>query len=76
VLVKSNELAKRLYATSYLIATIYVGLGQKEQAFEYLEKAYEERSNWLVYLKVEPIFDSLRSDQRFTALLEKVGLQK
>jgi hypothetical protein len=49
-------------------------LGEKEQAFEWLEKAYEERSSALVYLKVDPSFDSLRDDPRFTDLLRRIHL--
>jgi Tfp pilus assembly protein PilF len=54
------------------IALIYLGLGEKDQVFAWLEKAYRERSNYLIYLKVEPLVDSLRPDPRFTALLNKV----
>jgi len=60
---------------SYYKASIYAGLGQKEQALEWLEKAYDERSDLLVYLKVDPIFDSrLRSEPRFGKLLQRMGL--
>jgi hypothetical protein len=51
-----------------------VALGGKDQAFESLERAYEERSGWLSRLKVDPIFDGLRSDPRFTNLLRRIGL--
>jgi TolB-like protein/Tfp pilus assembly protein PilF/class 3 adenylate cyclase len=60
-----KELSTRPYVSSYQIALIYTGLGEQDQAFEWLEKAYEERSDLLVYLKVEPRLDSLRSDPRF-----------
>ena len=53
----------------------HIGLGQTERAFELLEKAYAERSGLLVYLKVEPIFDPLRSDARFEDLLRRMGLE-
>ena len=60
---------------SYYKASIYAGLGEKEQALEWLEKAYDERSDLLVYLKVDPIFDSrLRSEPRFGKLLQRMGL--
>ncbi len=74
-----KDLKKRLkrgYVPSFNLAILYMGLDEKESAFEWLEKAYQERSSWLVSLKVEPILDGLRSDPRFTALLEKVGLEK
>jgi tetratricopeptide (TPR) repeat protein len=54
---------------AYYKAMICAGLGQKEQALEWLEKAYDERSNLLVYLNSDPIFDGLRSDPRFQKLL-------
>ena len=57
------------------MAIIYVGLGEKDEAFAWLEKAYEEHNASLPFLKVDPIFDSLRSDSRFTALLKKMGLE-
>ncbi len=56
------------------IATIHAALGEKDLAFEWLQKAYEDRSGWLVYLKIDPMFDPLRSDPRFTDLLRRVGL--
>ena len=55
-------------------AVVYVGLGDKEQAFAWLEKAYEERTNFLAYLKVQTTFDPLRSDPRFADLVRRVGL--
>jgi TolB-like protein/Tfp pilus assembly protein PilF len=69
-----EELSKQRYVSSYHIALIYTGLGEKDRAFEWLEKAYEERSDLLVYLKVEPRLDRLRSDPRFTRLLHRMGL--
>ena len=76
VLDELKERATRSYVPPYRIATVYNGLGEKDQAFEWLERAYEERSGSLVFLKVDPMFDNLRSDSRFTALLKKVGLEK
>ncbi len=70
-----EELSKQEYVSPGLIALIYAGLGQKDQAFKLLEEAYE-RSDGLNYLKVDPEFDSLRSDPRFTELLKKIGLEK
>ena len=62
------------YATALGFARIYAGLGDKEQAFAWLEKAYEERSSGLYLLNVDPIWDSLRSDPRFNDLLRRIGL--
>lgn len=69
-----QELARQRHVSSSLMALIHTGLGEKDQAFEWLEKAYEQRSHWLAFLKVWPLFDSLRADPRFTALLKKIGL--
>ena len=57
------------------IALIHTGLSQTDQAFEWLEKAYENRSGALSTLKVDPKLDGLRSDLRFAALLKKMGLE-
>ena len=55
------------------ILLIYIGLGEKDKAFEWLDKAYEQREGWNIQLKVDPVFDSLRSDPRFQQMLDKVG---
>jgi TolB-like protein/Tfp pilus assembly protein PilF len=57
------------YAAPYGVARIYAALGQKDEAFRWLEAAYEQRANWMVIVKVDPGFDDLRSDQRFQELL-------
>ncbi len=74
VLGKLMERSKRQYVPSYWIAMVYVGLGDREQAFAWLERAYHERSSWLVWSKVEPRFDALRSDSRFSSLLSRMKL--
>jgi len=74
VLDKLNELSKRGYVSSYRIAAIYAGLHETEQAFEWLRRAYEERDAWLIWLRVDPVFDDLRSDRRFQELSKLVGL--
>ena len=76
VLNKLIELSKHSYVSPWGISLIYVGLGQKDQAFEWLEKAYDERDHWMSSLKVLPILDSIRSDPRFIALLKKMGFEK
>ena len=68
------ELNKTRYVTPAAMANVYVGLGDKEQAFVWLEKAYQERSNYVAYLKVFPILDPLRSDPRFQDLVRRIGL--
>ena len=60
-----------------MIATIYAGLGDKDKAFDFLEKAYQERSPDIPYfLKADLRIDNLRSDQRFQDLLRRVGLPR
>jgi hypothetical protein len=54
----------------------YISIGDKEKAFTWLERAFEQRSNCLSSLKVDPIFDSLRGDPRFQDLLRRVHLDR
>lgn len=70
------ELNKRRYVTPAALANVYIGLGNKDQAFVWLEKAFQEHSNYIAYLKVFPIFDPLRSDPRFANLVERAGLPR
>ena len=58
-----------------VIAWIYAGLGEKDLAFEYLEKAYEEKRLFMLWLKVAPELDPLRDDPRFDDLLRRVGCE-
>jgi tetratricopeptide (TPR) repeat protein len=62
-------------ALSFQIAAIHAGLGDKDAAFEMLQKAYDERSDRMPYLKVEPRFRQLRADPGFTKLLARLGLE-
>jgi tetratricopeptide (TPR) repeat protein len=62
------------YVASDIVATIYVALGDHDRAFEYLQKAYEERAGWMIWLRVDPVWNPLRSDQRFVALLNRMDL--
>jgi non-specific serine/threonine protein kinase len=75
---KSLELfldeAKRTYIQPTIFARNFASLGDKEQALQWLEKAYAERDSDLVYLRVEPMYDPLRSDLRFADLLRRIGL--
>ncbi|MCA1815361.1 MAG: winged helix-turn-helix domain-containing protein [Acidobacteria bacterium] len=74
VLGEFEEVSKQRYIPSYLIALIHASLGANDSAFELLEKACEERSSWLTWLRVEPKFDRLRPDPRYAGLLRRVGL--
>jgi serine/threonine-protein kinase len=69
-------LAQQEYVPADAIALIYAGLGENDEAFAWLEKAYDEHSFSMTWLKVEPSWDSLRSDPRFADLLRRMGLQQ
>lgn len=72
-LAELEAVAQRRYSSPVRIACIYVGLGDKERAFEWLEKGFTGRSDHLTQLKMDPMFDSLRADPRFADLLRRVG---
>jgi tetratricopeptide (TPR) repeat protein len=74
VLAKLMEVSKRIYVSSLDIAIIYTGLGEEDSAFEWLERAYEERADHVPYLRVNPRLDPLRSDPRFKDLQRRMGL--
>ncbi|HXG94811.1 MAG TPA: tetratricopeptide repeat protein [Blastocatellia bacterium] len=65
---------KQRYVSPYTIAAIYAGLGERDEAFKWLERAFDERDIWLMNLKVDPVFIPLRSDKRFAELLRRIGL--
>jgi TolB-like protein/Flp pilus assembly protein TadD len=65
--------AKGDYVAPFCLAMVYVGLGERDNAFAELEKAYESRSWYMTWLKVAPELDPLRGDSRFTDLLRRVG---
>jgi tetratricopeptide (TPR) repeat protein len=69
-----EELAQFRYVPACCWAALYLCQDQYDRAFEWLEKAFEERSNWLVHLNTDPIFDPLRNDARFKSLVRRVGL--
>jgi len=74
VLDELREISKQRYVSPYLFAVVYVGLGDKEQTFAWLDKAFQDRAIFLIWLKVEPLFDPLRDDPRFQNLLRRIGL--
>jgi serine/threonine-protein kinase len=74
VLAELQKRSKSGYVAPFHIANVYVGLGEKDQAFAWLEKAYEARSWYMTWLKVDPALDSLRSDPRFADLVRRAGL--
>ncbi|MGB8509212.1 MAG: protein kinase, partial [Pyrinomonadaceae bacterium] len=66
--------ARDAYVSPYYFALIYAGLNERDEAFDWLEKAFEARDEWLIWLGTEPKLDDLRSDPRFADLLRRVGL--
>jgi tetratricopeptide (TPR) repeat protein len=69
-----KDMAKQKYVSPYDLAVAYVGLGDTDTAFSWLEKAYQERDEGLLLLKIDPVLDSIRSDPRFSDLLARAGL--
>ena len=69
-----KERSKERYVSPHCIAMIYAGLGDKDQAFEWLNKAFEARSEHLTWLKVDARMNTLRGDPRFAELMRRVGL--
>jgi serine/threonine-protein kinase len=74
ILEQFKQLSSRTYVDFYLVGAIYSGLGDKDRAFESLERGYEERSGSMAYLKADRFWDNLRSEPRFTDLLRRMGL--
>ena len=73
-LAELDEIAKERYVLPYFRAAVYTGLGDKDQAFIWLERAFEERHPGLVLVNIDPRFDTLRSDPRFTDLIRRLGV--
>ena len=69
-----TEISKHGYVSSFSIAEAYMRMGEKEKAFDWLEKAYEEHDSGLVSLAVEPMFDRARSDPRYRDILRRMKL--
>jgi DNA-binding winged helix-turn-helix (wHTH) protein/TolB-like protein/Tfp pilus assembly protein PilF len=74
VLEELQQVAKEKYVSPFPVAATYMGLGETDKAFEMLEKAYVERSWAMGMLKVNPIFDPIRSDRRYVELLRRMNL--
>ena len=66
--------SKRRYVPALYFAAIYAGLGDSDAGISWLEKAYQEHSDYLIYLNVDPMADTLRSSPRFQAILQKIGI--
>jgi TolB-like protein/Tfp pilus assembly protein PilF len=73
-LLEEMKNSKGKYVSPYDLALLYTSLGQKQDAITQLNKAYQERAGWLIYLKVEPLFDPLRSEPGFNDLVQRLNL--
>jgi tetratricopeptide (TPR) repeat protein len=74
ILAELEEMSTQKYVSPYDMAVLYTGLGEKDRAIEQLNKAYEQRAGWVINLKVEPLFDPLRSDPRFADIVRRMSL--
>ena len=74
ILAELKQRSRQTYVQPMWIAAIHIALGEKDQAHDWMQKAYDDRSAWLVYLKVDPIFDTLRRESWFNDLVRRVGL--
>jgi Flp pilus assembly protein TadD len=76
ILERLDILSHDTIITSLSLAEIHAALGEKEQALDRIELGVAEREDKAAYIKVDPAFDSLRSEPRFTEILRKIGLEK
>jgi TolB-like protein len=76
IVAELRDTSVRKYVSSFAVAAVYAGSGDKDLTLHWLEKAYEERGTWLIFLNVHPYFDFLRNEPRFQNLLSKLGLAK
>jgi tetratricopeptide (TPR) repeat protein len=74
-LTQLQTLAKKRYVSPYLEAVVHAGLRQKDRALTCLERAFRERACWMVFINVDPFFESLRGEPRFAALVRRMGLE-
>jgi len=74
ILDQLKQLSKQRFVYAYGIALVYAGLGDKDQAFQWLEKSLQDHEARINRLKVDPFFDSLRSDPRYGDLIHRIGL--
>jgi len=74
ILTQLRREAKQHYVSPFHLAFVYGALGEKDRAFEMLRQAYEEHSDYLIFVNVTPVFDQIRSDSRFQDLVRRIGL--
>jgi len=75
VLLRLENQAKHQYVDPEAYALVYVGLGNKDRAFQWLNRAIDDRQGWVTFIKAEPLLDNLRSDPRFDDLLRRMNLE-
>ncbi len=75
VLKQLNQIATNRYVSPYYFSLLHMNLGDDDNAFTWLERAYEERAAWMTYLSVDPRFDRLRANPRFVDLLKRIGFR-
>jgi len=75
ILAKIREMMSKAYFSPVFMALIHFRLNELDRGFEWLDKAFEDGDHWLDYIKVFPGFDGARSDPRYAALVEKLGLK-
>jgi len=68
-----KERSQQHYVSNSLFAEAYIGLGEKDEAMAWLERAYEDHDQWMVYIKCYPGWDDLRSEPRFQALVRRMN---
>jgi len=73
ILEQLNDSSRQQYVSPYFVAMVHAGLGEKEKALDRLDKAYEDRGNWLAYVRLQPEFESLHSEPRFQDLLRRMN---
>jgi TolB-like protein len=76
VIAELRDTSGRKYVSSFAVAAVYAGSGDKKLTLEWLEKAHDERAAWMIFLNVHPYFDFLRGEPQFQNLIRKIGLPK
>jgi serine/threonine-protein kinase len=72
ILCELAEMSKRRYVNTTAFATIYLGFGEKQKALDWLDKSYQDQESACWYLKVDPVYDSVRDEPHFQALVQKI----
>jgi hypothetical protein len=70
-----KQISQQRYVNAYSFAVIYGGLGDKDRAFQWLEKSYQDHAPEISQIKVDPLLDNLHTDPRFADLVKRMGLQ-